>query len=70
MQRGMTSQAEFIADIEGRAAALGVPVYMVCRAADVAPSTFYRWKDGVGANLATIERVRDELARLEAERAQ
>ena len=65
----MTTQADIIADIEHRAEALATPVYVICNAAGVAPSTFYRWKEGVGANLATIDKVRGELTKREADRA-
>ena len=55
-------QSDMIDDIEQRAAAIGVPVYAICQQAGVAPTTYYRWRDGSEAKLATLNRVTDALA--------
>jgi len=46
---GMDLQ-KIIASLEARAAILGIPMYKVCEAAGVAPSTYYRWKAGGSAS--------------------
>lgn len=62
------TQADMIADMERRAALVGVPMYLVCQRAGVAPTTFYRWQEGAEAKLATLNRVKDAVAAIEAER--
>lgn len=65
----MTTQAEIIASIQSRADAVGVPVYILCVKAGVAPSTFYRWRSGSDATFSKINKLTSVLAELEAEKA-
>lgn len=62
-------QAEIIAEMERRAKELGTAMYLVCEKAGVAPTTFYRWKSGSDANLATIRKLNDALDGMEKARA-
>lgn len=64
------TQAEIISAMEAKASQLGVPMYQVCAQAKVAPSTFYRWKDGSGATFTKIDLINAELARIEKKQAQ
>lgn len=57
------------ADLEARAEKAGVPIYTVCDQAGIAPSTFYRWKEGSGATLGKINAISKRLDEIEAERA-
>jgi transcriptional regulator with XRE-family HTH domain len=66
-------QQDIIAEIESRAAKLGLTISQVCDAAGVHPTTFSRWKksernpEPVGATLKSLSAITQELDRLEAE---
>jgi len=57
---------KIIASLEARAAALDTPMYKVCEAAGVAPSTYYRWKAGGSATFATLVAVQNVLIEMES----
>ena len=60
-------QTAIAADLEARADKVGVPIYTVCEQAGIAPSTFYRWRNGKGGGtIAKLNAVQRELSRLEA----
>ena len=66
MLMGMDLQ-KIIASLEARAATLGIPMYKVCEAANVAPSTYYRWKAGGPASstkLTALSKTLDEMESL------
>lgn len=71
MQIGM-NQESVIADIEARAHRAGVSIKLLCRRADVNPTTFSRWKKSdrnpnpCGASLLSIGRLYEELQAVEA----
>lgn len=64
------NQESVIADIEARARAAGVSIGRLCRAADLNPTTFSRWKksernpEPIGATLHSIGKLYDALDRL------
>jgi len=62
---GMDLQ-KIIASLEARAATLGIPMYKVCEAANVAPSTYYRWKAGGSATFATLVAIQNVLIEMES----
>lgn len=65
-------QQEIITDLEGRAKAVGLTIAEVCSRAELHPTTFSRWKlsekntKPVGANLASISRLRSVIEEAEA----
>jgi len=67
-------QQQIIADIEARAKAVGLTIGEACNRADLHPTTFSRWKlseknpKPVGANLASISRLRDVIEQAETSR--
>lgn len=64
-------QQEIIAEIENRAAKLGVPISKVCEQARVHPTTFSRWKlteknpRPVGATIKSLHALTSTLDDLE-----
>lgn len=54
-------------EIEARAAAAGMSLTDLCRGADIALSTFYRWKNGkTEPGIGVYQRLVDALPRQEA----
>lgn len=64
-------QQAIIADLEARAAALGLPISEVCRKAGLHPTTFSRWKrsdkntDPIGATIKSLNALDEVLRRAE-----
>jgi len=56
---------KIIASLEARAATLGIPMYKVCEAAGVAPSTYYRWKAGGPASSTKLVALSETLEKME-----
>jgi ACT domain-containing protein len=54
-------QDDLIKDIVASAAIARVSIPEACRYAGIAPSTFYRWRDGSEASLRRIHAVRDAI---------
>lgn len=57
------NQIDMIAEMEASAKALGVPMYEICERAGIAPSTYYRWKQGADARLSKLNALADEIAK-------
>ncbi len=62
-------QELIVFEIDRRARSLGLRMGALCRLAGVSPSTPSRWKAGVPANLGTINKLNEELDRIEQGRA-
>jgi transposase-like protein len=68
-------QQDIIADIESRAAKLGLSIAELCQQAKVHPTTFSRWKKSeknsqpIGATIKSLSALTDALESLEAARA-
>jgi hypothetical protein len=68
-------QQEIIAEIEGRAVKLGVPISRLCEQAGIHPTTFSRWKlsdknpDPIGATLKSLHALTNALDELERREA-
>jgi hypothetical protein len=68
-------QQQIIAEIEGRAVKLGVPISGLCEKAGIHPTTFSRWKlsdknpDPIGATLKSLRALTDALDELERREA-
>lgn len=63
------NQTDIISDMEARASKLGVKMYLVCQDAGVAPTTYYRWREGSSANLATLNKLDAALSAREKQAA-
>lgn len=65
-------QQTIIADLEARAAAVGLPISEVCRKANIHPTTFSRWKlsdknpDPIGATIKSLSALEEVLRSVEA----
>ena len=57
--------AKIIAELDARANALGLKMYIICRAVGIAPSTWTRWKKGAEARINSVAALDAELSRLE-----
>lgn len=57
------------AQLEARANSVGVPIYSVCERAGIAPSTFYRWREGGPYTSTKVSAISSMLDTLEQERA-
>lgn len=71
---GMDQQT-IIADIETRAAAVGLPISEVCKRANLHPTTFSRWKlseknsDPIGATIKSLAALDEVLREVESQAA-
>lgn len=67
-------QQTIIADIEGRAASVGLPISEVCKRANLHPTTFSRWKlseknpEPIGATIKSLKALDEVLTAAEASR--
>lgn len=58
-----------IAEIEARADAVGKRMHILCTEAGLAPSTYFRWKNGAEPKRGKLAALRDRLGVLEREQA-